>query len=100
MANRPSPPDKAPAGSPSDQPRAIGAAGERAARPASATRGADRQRPLSTQARIGRPRSLLLDEPLISLDPRKQRTVVGLARRLCRELKITVLFSPHELNQL
>jgi zinc/manganese transport system ATP-binding protein len=62
--------------------------------------GGERQRLLFAQALIGRPRILLLDEPLISLDPRHQKVVVDLARQLCRDLRITVLFSAHELNQL
>jgi zinc/manganese transport system ATP-binding protein len=62
--------------------------------------GGERQRLLFAQALIGRPKLLLLDEPLISLDPRRQKVVVDLARRLSRELGITVLFSAHELSQL
>jgi zinc/manganese transport system ATP-binding protein len=71
-----------------------------AEQPLSEMSGGERQRLLFAQALIGRPRILLLDEPLISLDPRHQQVVVGLARRLCAELKITILFSAHELNQL
>jgi zinc/manganese transport system ATP-binding protein len=43
---------------------------------------------------------LLLDEPLISLDQRRQEVVIEVVRKACRERKITVLFSAHELNQL
>jgi len=43
---------------------------------------------------------LLLDEPLISLDPRHQQEVVGLVKELQVELGITVLFSAHEINPL
>lgn len=71
-----------------------------AARPISEISGGERQRLLFAQALIGRPRLLLLDEPLISLDPRRQHEVIDLAAHLSRELKITVLFSAHELNQL
>jgi zinc/manganese transport system ATP-binding protein len=73
---------------------------EIAHRPLSAMSGGERQRLLFAQALIGRPKLLLLDEPLISLDPRRQREVVELARKLSRELGITVLFSAHELSQL
>jgi zinc/manganese transport system ATP-binding protein len=83
-----------------DEALAIVGASELAERPFSAMSGGERQRLLFAQALIGQPRILLLDEPLISLDPRNQKTVVDLARRLCREMKITVLFSAHELNQL
>ena len=53
-----------------------------------------------SQALLGRPRLLLLDEPLISLDPAHQKSVVDIARRLRDELKIAIVFSAHELNPL
>jgi zinc/manganese transport system ATP-binding protein len=62
--------------------------------------GGERQRLLLAQALLGRPRLLLLDEPLISLDLHHQRDVVALVRRLQRELGVSVLFSAHELNPL
>jgi zinc/manganese transport system ATP-binding protein len=62
--------------------------------------GGERQRLLLAQALIGRPRLLLLDEPLISLDPHHQREVVELAQSFQSELGIAVLFSAHELNPL
>ena len=62
--------------------------------------GGERQRLLLSQALVGRPRLLLLDEPLISLDPANQKNVVEIARRICDDLKITILFSAHELNPL
>jgi len=71
-----------------------------ARRPLTEISGGERQRLLLAQALIGRPRLLLLDEPLISLDPHHQRGVVELARSLQAELGITVLFSAHELNPL
>lgn len=73
---------------------------EIADQPLSAMSGGERQRLLFAQALIGRPKLLLLDEPLISLDPRRQKVVVDLARKLSRDLGITVLFSAHELSQL
>ncbi len=71
-----------------------------AARPLSELSGGERQRLLLAQCLLGKPRLLLLDEPLISLDPHRQRIVVELVRRVQRELGITVLFSAHELNPL
>ena len=62
--------------------------------------GGERQRLLLAQALIGEPKLLLLDEPLISLDARHQEVAINVVRQVCRERKITVLFSAHELNQL
>ena len=73
---------------------------ELARRPLAETSGGERQRLLLAQALLGRPRLLLLDEPLISLDPHHQRAVVELTRALQQELGIAVLFSAHELNPL
>ncbi len=71
-----------------------------AQRPLSELSGGERQRLLLAQCLLGAPKLLLLDEPLISLDPHHQRGVVELVRRVQRELGITVLFSAHELNPL
>ncbi len=71
-----------------------------ARRPLMETSGGERQRLLLAQALLGRPRLLLLDEPLISLDPHHQHAVVELARTVQRELGIAVLFSAHEINPL
>ncbi|OHX11594.1 hypothetical protein BI347_18275 [Chromobacterium sphagni] len=60
---------------------------ELARRPLPETSGGERQR-------------LLLDAPLISLDPRHQHGVVELVRRIQQDFGITVLFSAHELNSL
>jgi zinc/manganese transport system ATP-binding protein len=62
--------------------------------------GGERQRVLLSQALLGRPRLLLLDEPLISLDPAHQKSVVEIARRICEDLKVAIVFSAHELNPL
>jgi zinc/manganese transport system ATP-binding protein len=71
-----------------------------ASRPIASLSGGERQRLLLAQALLGAPRILLLDEPLISLDPHRQHDVVDLVRRLQRELGLCVLFSAHELNPL
>src|SRR4029078_8193135 len=53
----------------------------------------------SPRARLANPNLLLLDEPLISLDARNQEIAIDGVRTVCRERKITVLFSPHQLTQ-
>ena len=78
----------------------VDAGNELARRPLAETSGGERQRLLLAQALLGRPRLLLLDEPLISLDPHHQRAVVELTRMLQKELGIAVLFSAHEINPL
>jgi zinc/manganese transport system ATP-binding protein len=62
--------------------------------------GGERQRVFLSQALLGRPRLLLLDEPLISLDPAHQKSIVETARRICDDLKVAIVFSAHELNPL
>ena len=82
--------------------RALDRVGARALarRPLAELSGGERQRLLLAQALIGNPHLLLLDEPLISLDPRHQAEVIELVKSLQRELRITVLFSAHEINPL
>ncbi len=69
-----------------------------AERPLGELSGGERQRLLLAQALLGRPELLLLDEPLASLDPRHQHGVVTLVREIQQHLKLTVLFSAHDLN--
>ena len=69
-------------------------------RPLAELSGGERQRLLLAQALLGHPRLLLLDEPLIHLDPRHQQGVVDLVRSLQKSMNLTVLFAAHELNPL
>ena len=71
-----------------------------AQRPLVELSGGERQRLLLAQALVGKPELLLLDEPLISLDPRHQQVVIDLVRNLQRDLGMTVLFSAHDINPL
>jgi zinc/manganese transport system ATP-binding protein len=73
---------------------------ELARRPIGELSGGERQLVLLSQALIGKPRFLMMDEPLIALDPAHQKSVVEIARRICNRLKIAILFSAHELNPL
>lgn len=77
----------------------VGAA-QIAHRPLLRLSGGERQRILMALAMLGRPKLLLLDEPLISLDPNHQHAIVDLVRQLRDELDIAVLFSAHEINPL
>ena len=58
------------------------------------------QRVVIAHALIRRPRLLLLDEPLASLDIRSVAGIVALLRRLAGEYRITVLLSAHDMNPL
>jgi zinc/manganese transport system ATP-binding protein len=62
--------------------------------------GGEQQRVLIAHALIGRPRLLLLDEPLANLDLRSGHEVVGLLARVAREQGIGILLSAHEMNPL
>lgn len=71
-----------------------------AARPLCELSGGELQRLLLAQALLGKPKILLLDEPLLSLDLHFQEATVALVKRIQRDEGITVLFTAHELNPL
>ncbi|HYR49781.1 MAG TPA: ABC transporter ATP-binding protein [Candidatus Eisenbacteria bacterium] len=62
--------------------------------------GGEQQRLLLAQALVGRPRLLVLDEPLSHLDLRNQRAMVQLISEVARRRNLTVLLIAHDVNQL
>jgi zinc/manganese transport system ATP-binding protein len=62
--------------------------------------GGEQQRLLIAQALVSRPRLLLLDEPLDSLDLPNQTAVAALLARISREQGVTVLLVAHDANPL
>jgi zinc/manganese transport system ATP-binding protein len=71
-----------------------------AARPIGTLSGGEQQRLLIAQALIRKPRLLLLDEPLDSLDLSNQAAVAGLVRRICQSEGVTVLLVAHDVNPI
>ena len=83
-----------------DRVLAVVQARDLALRPLCELSGGEQQRLLLAQALLGQPKLLLLDEPLLSLDPHFQETIVALVSEVQRAEGITVLFTAHELNPL
>lgn len=69
-------------------------------RPIGRLSGGEQQRLLLAQALAGRPRMLLLDEPLASLDLRNQVVIAELVAELARANGLTVLLIAHDINPL
>ncbi len=78
---------------------AVGAGGY-ADRPLGSLSGGEQQRLLLAQALVGRPRLLLMDEPLSHLDVRNQGAMVQLVTAVARERRLTVLLIAHDVNLL
>ncbi len=62
--------------------------------------GGEKQRLLLAQALLGTPSILLLDEPLNNLDPNYQDIIIRLVEKISHQLKVTVLFTAHDVNPL
>jgi zinc/manganese transport system ATP-binding protein len=69
-------------------------------RPYAVLSGGERQRVMLAQALLGRPRILVLDEPLASLDPKNQALLIECVAEVKRLTQATVLFVAHDLNPL
>ena len=75
-------------------------AGHLADRPIGQVSGGEQQRLLIAQALVNRPRLLLLDEPLDSLDLPNQGSVAALLQRICRAQQVSVLIVAHDVNPI
>jgi zinc/manganese transport system ATP-binding protein len=75
-------------------------AGAYAHRPIGQLSGGEQQRLLIAQALARRPRLLLLDEPLDSLDLPNQAAVAGLISRIARAENVAVMIVAHDVNPI
>src|SRR5438270_7924733 len=71
-----------------------------ARRPIGQLSGGEQQRLLIAQALVRRPRLLILDEPLDSLDLPNQSAVAALLQEICRSEGVTVLIVAHDVNPI
>jgi zinc/manganese transport system ATP-binding protein len=71
-----------------------------AERPLGSLSGGEQQRLLIAQALVRRPRLLLLDEPLDSLDLTNQGGVAALVQSICRQEQVAVLLVAHDVNPI
>jgi zinc/manganese transport system ATP-binding protein len=71
-----------------------------AERPLGELSGGEQQRILIAQALVRKPRILMLDEPLDSLDLPNQAAVTALVQRICRSEGVAVLLVAHDVNPL
>ncbi|MEU6585507.1 ATP-binding cassette domain-containing protein [Nocardia sp. NPDC046763] len=69
-------------------------------RPIGQCSGGEQQRLLIAQALVRRPRLLLLDEPLDSLDVPSQAGISALIRDICRQEKVAVMMVAHDVNPI
>lgn len=75
-------------------------AGAYARRPIGQLSGGEQQRLLIAQALVQRPRLLILDEPLDSLDVTNQANVSALIHEVCRSQHVAVILVAHDVNPI
>jgi len=88
------------AGERSEQVIELVGAGAYADRPIGELSGGEQQRLLIAQALARRPKLLLLDEPLDSLDLPNQAVVAALVHEICKDEGVAVLLVAHDVNPL
>jgi zinc/manganese transport system ATP-binding protein len=71
-----------------------------ARRPIGQLSGGEQQRLLIAQALVRRPRLLILDEPLDSLDVTNQAGVSALIQEVCRAQNVAVILVAHDVNPI
>lgn len=71
-----------------------------AERPIGKLSGGEQQRLLIAQALVRRPRMLVLDEPLDSLDVTNQASVSALIQDVCRSQDVAVMMVAHDVNPI
>ncbi len=71
-----------------------------AGRPVGELSGGELQRILIARALVRGPRTLLMDEPLESLDLGNQQAISALARDICRTEGVTVIMVAHDVNPI
>lgn len=73
---------------------------EYAHRPFTVLSGGQKHHIALAQALLGKPRLLILDEPLASLDPRNQMRLVQSVKKIQASTGATILFITHDINPL
>jgi zinc transport system ATP-binding protein len=81
-----------------DEALRVTGASEFADKPIGALSGGQLQRAMIARALAGKPRLLLLDEPMVGVDPAGQQQFAALIERLSRELGLTIIVVSHDLR--
>jgi molybdate transport system ATP-binding protein len=62
--------------------------------------GGEKQRVAIGRALLASPRILLMDEPLASLDEARKLEIMPYIERLCREVRIPIIYVTHAINEI